>query len=109
MNTPHKDACLLRAIADGKQMQTTSPFYHELWLDVSGDMALEQMRLGFPVRIKPDPKPDVVRFMVCATNFNVWTLEVAQDLIKRHASLSGIVKVVIDGETNKPKSAEVVS
>jgi hypothetical protein len=35
MNTPHKDACLLRAIADGKQMQTTSPFYHELWLDVN--------------------------------------------------------------------------
>ena len=52
MTTPHRDASLLRAIADGKQMQTeglTAP-----WADASGDEALTALAEGQPCRIKPD-------------------------------------------------------
>ncbi len=52
MTTPHPDATLLRAIADGKQMQTeglTAP-----WADASGDEALTALAEGQPCRIKPD-------------------------------------------------------
>jgi len=106
MNTPHTDADLLRAVADGKQMQRKD--WNE-WVDCTHETALVRISMGMPTRAKPEPKTDVERFMVYANYFGVSTLEVAQDLIKRHASFSGIVRVVIDGETNKPKSAEVVS
>ena len=65
MNTPHPDASLLRAIADGKQMQVeglTSP-----WQDATPDHALFAVYNSEPCRIKPDfvvingvecPKPE---------------------------------------------------
>ena len=52
MNTPHPDASLLRAIADGKQMQVeglTSP-----WQDATPDHALFAVYNSEPCRIKPD-------------------------------------------------------
>ena len=50
--TPHKDADLLRAIADGKQMQVeglTSP-----WTDARADEALWAIAQGDSCRIKPE-------------------------------------------------------
>ena len=52
MTTAHRDASLLRAIADGKQMQVeglTAP-----WMDASGDDALIALAEGQPCRIKPE-------------------------------------------------------
>ncbi len=106
MNTPHTDADLLRAVADGKQMQRKE---WDLWVDCTHEAALVRISMGMPTRVKPEPKPDVERFMVYANHFGCSTLSDAQNLLKRHARFSGIVKVFIDGETNKVKSAEVVS
>lgn len=51
MTTPHKDAALLRAIADGKQMQVEGPTIP--WRDASPDDALFAVYNGEPCRIKP--------------------------------------------------------
>lgn len=106
MNTPHTDADLLRAVADGKQMQRKE--WNE-WVDCTHETALVRISMGMPTRVKPEPKPDVVRFMVCDEHTGLVTFEMAQDFISRFPGFSGIVRVVIDGETNKVKSTEVVS
>lgn len=49
--TPHKDADKLRAIADGKQMQTEGD--GERWADASAQDALRAVLDGDPCRIKP--------------------------------------------------------
>lgn len=49
--TPHKDADKLRAIADGKQMQTEGD--GGLWADASAQDALRAVLDGDPCRIKP--------------------------------------------------------
>ena len=51
MTTPHKDAALLRAIADGRQMQVEGPTIP--WRDASPDDALSAVYNGEPCRIKP--------------------------------------------------------
>lgn len=49
--TPHKDADKLRAIADGKQMQTEGDGGR--WADASAQDALRAVLDGDPCRIKP--------------------------------------------------------
>lgn len=54
MTTPHPQADLLRAIADGKQMQKPeSRVSPKNWHDVSAEEALCALVNGTPVRIKP--------------------------------------------------------
>ncbi len=52
MNTPHKDAALLRAIADGKQMQGEG--YGTKWMDIPAHDALRLLSHAKPCRIKPE-------------------------------------------------------
>jgi hypothetical protein len=51
MNTPHKDACLLRAIADGKQMQHKD---RDGWIDCTHETARTWLLMGMPTRVKTD-------------------------------------------------------
>lgn len=51
MTTPHPQAELLRAIADGKQMQRHS---NDEWLNCTAEAALNRLALGMSLRIKPD-------------------------------------------------------
>lgn len=66
MTTPHPDAVLLRAIADGKQMQVYGK-NGTPWADASPDVALYAVHCHDPCRIKPEtvmvnevecPKPE---------------------------------------------------
>jgi len=100
--TEHKHAAVLRAIADGKVVQWQS-MADQGWNDQHGainpfiDHHLEW-------RVKPEPKPDVVRYDFVRKAYFT-TLEEA----RRDAPPGcGVVRLTIDGETGKLKSVEIV-
>lgn len=106
MKTPHRYAGVLRAIANGEQMQWKNSSGH--WTDCDADVALRVMFDSYELRIKPEPKPDIV-----------WYVNIYKDGIGgSHKTLDsalagfevppfGTVKITINGETGKT-SAEVV-
>lgn len=103
MNTPHKHADVLRAIADGKAVQWQSEDFLGGWHDFypTGVITpLTHQRHNW--RIKPEPKPDVVRYG--------WITESTgcAEPICQHSSQHANARFVIDGETGKLKSAEVL-
>lgn len=109
MNTPHMHAAVLRAIADGMEVQY-KPHTQANWRDVaSNTLEHNQDPISFPHyewRIKPEPKPDVVRYVnayLCDGHRTIETAKKAQS-----EDIAGRVKIVIDGETGKLKSAEVL-
>jgi hypothetical protein len=105
----HKHAAVLRAIADGKAVQWR--LYTE-WNDYKDS---EQ---GNPLycmadtewRIKPEPKPDVVRYL--NTYQGEWGgLYLSEQHAKEnadHRTKTGMFRITFDGETGKLKSAEVL-
>lgn len=99
---PHKHAELIKAWADGHQIQM---FDHGTWLDYrEGDTPAWNPEYQY--RIKPQPKPDLVvygRAMI--------SLQSAQPVVNGLGYLCGDldnVRFVFDGETCMLKSAEVI-
>lgn len=114
MGTPHKHAEVLRAIADGKTVQFLSP--NGVWRDAEFKpyTPIHHEGVNFEWRIKPEPKPDSVQYMNvyktgkgfgCTTS-NAKTLSQCEKASGDF--LRGRIKLVIDGETGKLKSAEVM-
>ena len=91
--TPHKHAALIKAWADGAQIQLR---LHSDWIDI-----YPMWRSDEEYRIKPEPKPDAIKtaHILLNTNGDIW-----QDI----RSVSN-VRFTFDGETGKLKSAEVLS
>ena len=95
MNKPHKHAELIKAWADGAEVEYWSESYKEWsvepypnWYDTS------------TYRIKPEPKPDVVRYgHIMDNRYGSLTLE---------ALLTSNIKFIFDGETGALKGAEVL-
>lgn len=93
MKKPHKHAELIKAWADGAEIQT-KPFPEPVWYNVNPPEWHEDREY----RIKP--KPDVIRYGVVADN--------------RYSSLTlarcacDNVKFIFDGETGALKAAEVL-
>lgn len=56
-------------------------------------------------RIKPEPKPDVVKWLFQDRNTLDW-YEGSENTINKR---EGILKIIRDGETNRLKSAEVIA
>ena len=109
MSKPHKHAELIKAWADGAQIQFQSLRTFE-WHDAANP----NWNTDYEYRIKPDPKPDVVKCLNiyksgkkfdCATSK---VKSVHQCLKSSGDFLRGRVKLTIDGETGKLKSAEVL-
>jgi hypothetical protein len=100
MKTPHKHAEIIKAWADGHQIQFR-PNGQEEWMDV-GDYSPE-WSLNTEYRIKPEPKPDVV---VLAMVYGYG----------RHCSFAWCfgtdenrnLQLTFDGETGALKAAEVL-
>jgi hypothetical protein len=90
MREPHKHADLIKAWADGAEIQTYDGI-EDVWVDIIGNPAWTSERY----RIKPEPKPDVVQFW-CASC----------EPLKR--PLDNNLKLTFDGETGQLKSAEVI-
>jgi hypothetical protein len=97
---PHKHAELIKAWADGAQIQYWNGCI-EQWKD--GDREEMSWYEDYQYRIKPEPKPDVV-----ATFYFLCDLE-HQHVAGMKADLEDSnVKLVFDGETGELKSAEVL-
>ena len=89
----HIHADLIHAWADGAQIQSRN--------DISGcweDNRLPMWAQDTMYRIKPEPKPDVVKYLICG--LKSW-VEV-DDQVGHEC-----IKIVVDGK-GKLKSAEVV-
>ena len=90
---PHKHAELIKAWADGAEIEyfnTTCNTWEPIFQGWSWDS-----KLRVDMRIKREPKPDVVQFW-CASC----------EPLKR--PLDNNLKLTFDGETGKLKSAEVL-
>jgi hypothetical protein len=101
---PLKHAKVIKAWADGAKIQwyDSSPREHR-WKDCP-DVFLWQDRFEF--RLKPEPKPDVVRFVVYEWNpAQERTCGGIPDQVQ--SSFSNL-KLTFDGETGKLKAAEVL-
>ncbi len=88
----HKHAELIKAWADGAQIQGKSEYVE--WRDLRHP----SWDKSWQYRIKPEPKPDVVKYLICG--LKSW-VEV-DDQVGHEC-----IKIVIDGK-GKLKSAEVV-
>ena len=100
MKTPHKHADIIKAWADGAEVQCKNncdPTWkdmgpHPCWFD------------GIQYRIKPEPKPDVVYYGV----FSECGGNILDACFTKINDDGDHIKLTFDGETGKLKSAEVL-
>ena len=93
MKKPHKHAELIKAWADGAEIQVFDEI-GQSWWDIPNPDWYDNRHY----RIKPEPKPDVVRW--CWAN----TMLGENDNYNSNADL----KLTFDGETGELKYAEVL-
>jgi len=98
---PHKHSELIKAWADGAEIETFIEA-HDIW--VSLDNKNIKWEENSEYRIKPEPKPDVV-FFGKLTNPNSYVDAMWAGC---HPYSSSNIKVVFNGETGELKSAEVL-
>ena len=104
---PHKHAELIKAWADGAEIE----FYeHGKWHKKKHDCWYER----YEYRIKPEPKPDVVLYQTVANcqphpqdGFYAWASCCYSQLGLHHNDTPNL-KLTFDGETGELKSAEVL-
>lgn len=112
---PHVHAELIKAWADGAQIQE----YHYSkrdWLDIGMNGGAILWCHHSKYRIKPEPKPDFVRYTVTfaekdKTSYPLFCtpLDLKGALYhKQQYSGDNIIKFTWDGETHKLKSVEIV-
>ena len=96
MNKPHKHADLIKAWADGAEVEYLDAGSASFWRSVTSPRWDGQGSY----RIKPEPKPDVVRYgMVVDNRYGSLTLA---------RCACDNVKFIFDGETGALKAAEVL-
>lgn len=110
MGVPHKHAEVLKAIADGKDVQHKRRCFN-VWKDANSNY-LECIAdpLNNPDdewRIKPEPKPDVVKNFKASIDIKYGDA-IAHSVSDEWIDCSNL-KLTFDGETGKLKSAEVIS
>ena len=95
---PHKHAELIKAWADGAEIQYKyAGIDDDAWDDDDSPLWNEN---GFEFRIKPEPKPDV--------EMRYWTKLDCFILEAHKVKLNANLKLTFDGETGELKSAEVL-
>ena len=97
MKTPHKHAELIKAWADGAEIECRFN-KDDNWDPVNPP----NWDHKYEYRIKPEPKPDIVRYRYVYEDALIG-LRVSTD-----QTVSNL-KLTFDGETNKLKSAKVIS
>ena len=91
---PHKHAELIKAWADGAEIER---FLENYGIWISTDNKIIRWEDDYKYRIKPELKPDEVRFYRLWHEGSHWCDE-----------NSANIKATFDGETGKLKSAEVI-
>lgn len=98
MKQPHKHAALIKAWADGAEIQYWD-IGAKVWLTIAGQPNWDW---DCEYRIKPEPKPDVVRYAIttdtfvemCSTGCTCGQAE---------------IKLTFDGETLELKAVEMIN
>ena len=98
MKKPHKHAELIKAWADGAEIEAY--FGGGVWVYVENP----KWQIGTTYRIKPETKPDVVYYGVFEGQGKV----IIQAAFTRLRDNADQLKLIFDGETGKLKSAEVL-
>ena len=98
MKTPHKHAALIKAWADGAQIECRQADSGE-WLTVT-EPAWSRVSA---YRVKPEPKADVVEQYVAKGYTKYSGVRVAEHWEREN------LKLTFDGETGKLKAAEVIA
>lgn len=97
MKKPHKHAELIKAWADGAEIEYWEK-YGAQWVECGGSAPTWEEYQEY--RIKPEPKPDVVRYgMVVDNRYGSLTLA---------RCACDNIKLTFDGETGALKAAEVL-
>jgi hypothetical protein len=94
---PHKHAELIKAWADGAEI--------EFWNEYGGQWIAKthpSWHCDYIYRIKPEPKPDVESYLIDLKNGKYAEYDTVRCLQE------GDLKLIRDGETGKLKSAEVL-
>ena len=96
----HKHSEVIKAFVDGIECE----YYYlgkidAVWLPI---INLRDFDFATDVRIKPEPKPDVVKYIILNYPFTYNWFE-SDDLSKHDC-----IKIIRDGKTGELKSAEVV-
>ena len=102
MKTPHKHAALIKAWADGAEIEVGDGLG---WQETT----LPLWREYFYYRIKPEPKPDVVRYGVAFVESKPNSFGGIKHFGDANLNPVNNLKLTFDGETGKLKSAEVIS
>lgn len=101
MKTPHKHAELIKAWADGAQIQYKSQMRPELgWVDDR----MPSFDVDYEWRIKPEPKPDVSFYARLVMDDSSSRCHIAMPDPQLHN-----LRLTFDGETGALKAAEVLS
>ena len=100
--TPRKHRDLIVAWANGAEIQI---LHRGKWIDD----AIPSFWNDTEYRVKPAPKPDVVRYLVQQGNTDTWESYKSQQFTTfGGTAIYPCVKVTFDGETGTLKSAEVI-
>lgn len=94
----HKHAEVIKAWADGHAIQYRNEITNPSWTDMPTCSPMWHEHVEY--RVKPEPKPDVVRGYYC----NLGNAKIYRVLEKKNQNL----KLTFDGETGKLKKAEVL-
>jgi hypothetical protein len=101
MGKPHKHAELIKAWADGAEIQYRAD---SNWYDCTSNSPMWDETQEY--RIKPEPKPDVVLFVVY--EWNPINERTYSSVPNQNQGQFSNLKLTFDGETGKLKSAEVL-
>jgi hypothetical protein len=96
MNKPHKHAELIKAWADGAEIE--EQHNNEIWRPFDDGHWMEAD--AWKYRIKPEPKPDVVMYGYADTK-GIWRVSI-------YRGDGDNIKATFDGDTGKLKTAEVL-
>jgi len=94
---PHRHAEIIKEFVNGKECEYHIP-YADKWEKIN---FLADFDTRHTVRIKPEPKPDVVRYGYISWNLRCINLTPGCFEMDN-------VKFIFDGETGELKSAEVI-
>lgn len=107
---PHKHAEVLRGIADGKEFQCRKD---SSWDWRCADLMDLIYNFNFEFRVKPEPTPDEVYYVVAEINNNVFKRNIIENndcfsFLSKHKTTADNLKLTFDGETGKLMNAEVL-
>ena len=101
MKQPHKHAAVIKAWADGAKVQ--SKVSGSQWMDNDYPQWYENTQY----RVKPEPKPDYVRYIGFENDRGDYQHFLA-DVYEVVTHWDCVIKLTFDGETNKLKKAEAL-